>query len=777
MTDVTVANSEMIPWLGHLCFNHNEEIAETVRDFAQHPTRDSIMWDVAKRCFQGNQRIMEIVQEYILGVSPVYLNIAERVQSRASRALLSWFSDQISSVHSETASCKSGGIVEVRKACLFVASNVALFPHNNVFNTTPVTEVARSALRGINLLHPLNEDDPILQEEIAGEDLLMTPTGHRFSLISLAHFHNNRPYRGTQGEQHGQKFPVNPVTNTFFPWHDVQSILIAAVRSGRVFHELHRGAVVPPGTPGVFPWASLNHFYTWIWTHPDIGADPSIHRQMDVLIYKENQNDHLQKLWGRVYRQIASEGVPGVSASAQEIRSWMHAKKNQPLLQGITFLQLADLHLTSVPEEIGLLTGLKKIDLSRNRLTSLPEDLFQNLGALEELLVFENHLTSLPKGLFSGSSRLQMLHLSNNLLVSLPEGIFHGLNRLQVLSLNDNRLTSLHEGLFQGLDGLETLFLYNNRLASLPEGLFQGLDHLEVIYLSHNRLVSLPERLFSGQSALSRLALNCNQLASLPQNLLRGLTSLIWLHLDHNQLTSLPEGLFDGPTGLELLCLGDNQLVSLPGSLLQRQMELRTLFLNNNQLVSLPEEIFQGLNRLESLHLNDNQMLSLPERLFERLDGLQKLSLFHNPLLISFQDLSANFNNIGFRDLMHAFFSYRCRSPLAQVYQLAAGNRAPEVVREAFAKLDRTIQNAIFQRVCEEAGRSDPGEVLGNMQIFKTALKKYVRGNFDRLLCEQKAHGDHSAQNDEEVSDGILVPGWAEPAAMDNILPLIDGMM
>jgi hypothetical protein len=174
------------------------------------------------------------------------------------------------------------------------------------------------------------------------------------------------------------------------------------------------------------------------------------------------ENANLQRAWGSVSRQImrvnpAPGGLPEASATAQEIRSWMHAEVNQPVVQSITFLSLENLGLTCVPKETGLCTGLT------------------------------------------------MLRLGQNQLRTLPEGVFPGMGALVGLDLSDNELEFLPEAAFWGLAALRTLCLYSNRLVSLPERLFQGLVSLRSLYMASNLFDSFPKRLFQGLEALERL--------------------------------------------------------------------------------------------------------------------------------------------------------------------------------------------------------------------------------------------------------------------------------
>jgi hypothetical protein len=499
------------------------EIAELVRDYIHAPTIDSVTWDVARRYFQGNQHIAGIVQEYNFGVSLAYLNIAENVQSRDSSALLNFLSRQIFSVNREMAQRALGDAMEARSACLFVAANVALFARNGPFNVVQVMRMAHLVLSGINQLHPLNEEDPISLEAIPDQELLITPTGHRFSITTLVEYHNRRGYKGTLGEQHGKKFLLNPLINTLFPWHDVPSILVAVARSNalfgtnHVFQGLHPESAVPPGCPAVGNWVgSLQQFNQKVQAAigmPEIRNEHHIHEIMTGRMVTEIGNDNLRRIWGSLRQQMLeaaprARGLPPVNAQAPVIRTWIRSDLNRSLLCRVTSLPLAGLQLSWVPKELGGCIGLRKLHLDNNSLKTLPEGVFDPMTALQELHLEHNQLDSLPGDLFWRLSALQRLHLGWNDLRSLSEGIFRGLSALKELHLVGNPLGSLPEGIFQSLSVLEELSLSGQR--SISEGLFRGLGRLQCLAIVSTSLSILPERLFHEMVSLQELYLYDN---------------------------------------------------------------------------------------------------------------------------------------------------------------------------------------------------------------------------------------------------------------------------
>nr|QBK89610.1 MAG: hypothetical protein LCPAC001_01200 [Pithovirus LCPAC001] len=114
-------------------------------------------------------------------------------------------------------------------------------------------------------------------------------------------------------------------------------------------------------------------------------------------------------------------------------------------------LDISNLELIEWPKQlVGKENLIKKLDFSRNKLTSLPN----NLTNLETLMCSNNKLTSLPNNL----TKLEILDCSSNKLTSLP----NNLTNLKILVCFRNKLTSLPNDLTK----LKELYCWNNKLFS-----------------------------------------------------------------------------------------------------------------------------------------------------------------------------------------------------------------------------------------------------------------------------------------------------------------------
>ena len=153
-------------------------------------------------------------------------------------------------------------------------------------------------------------------------------------------------------------------------------------------------------------------------------------------------------------------------------KHWQTIHSNEPECNDLTDADLPD--LKKCFDVIGR-AGLTHIDISNHDdLTTLPDDLFEGMVALEDLaIILNDNLEELPVGLFKDNTNLVWLNLQGNALKALPLGLFDGLSKLKTLPLQYNMLTTLPAGLFTPLTSLENLYLhgYEHRLdmQCLPE--------------------------------------------------------------------------------------------------------------------------------------------------------------------------------------------------------------------------------------------------------------------------------------------------------------------
>ena len=204
--------------------------------------------------------------------------------------------------------------------------------------------------------------------------------------------------------------------------------------------------------------------------------------------------------------------------------------------QQLECLRLNDCDISQLPDNIGQLRNLTRLDLRTNQLITLPDSIGQ-LQNLTRLDLQANQLITLPDSI-SQLQKLVYLDFNNNQLSTLPVSIGQ-LQNLVYLNLNNNQLSTLPDSIGK-LQNLTRLDINNNQLSTLPDNITQ-LQNLKELYLLNNQLSILPDNIGQLQN-LTCLYIDNNQLSTLPDNITQ-LQSLKELYLQNNQLSTLPNNI------------------------------------------------------------------------------------------------------------------------------------------------------------------------------------------------------------------------------------------
>ena len=134
-------------------------------------------------------------------------------------------------------------------------------------------------------------------------------------------------------------------------------------------------------------------------------------------------------------------------------------KEEVPL--GTTDLDLRIKRLTTLPESIGKLRALTRLNLTGNRLKELPAAI-GSLAALTTLYVDRNQLTELPAAIGSLTALTTLSVIANQQLKELPAEI-GSLTALTMLNVHSNQLTKL-PATIGSLAALTGLYVSSNQL-------------------------------------------------------------------------------------------------------------------------------------------------------------------------------------------------------------------------------------------------------------------------------------------------------------------------
>ncbi len=285
---------------------------------------------------------------------------------------------------------------------------------------------------------------------------------------------------------------------------------------------------------------------------------------------------------------------------------------------------------TSIEEANKAPLEVKILDLSGQRLKSLPEDVYQYKN-LERLKLNDTFIETLPGqiGTLTALKALEIHHFNEPNLgfKALPAEItnLRNLNYLGLIgvpALNWEGTMSLI-GQLPAIDNLGLMF---NDFEVLPPGIEQ-VTTLRKLWLGGNTNLDM-EDVFARLPFLEQVGCGGCQLRALPTNVsnavnisnlwlagnrlksvkpLIGLQALQTLTLNKNQLKKLPKGIDSLP--LVQLSLDDNPEMDLVSVLIKlaEMPDLKRLSLGHNNLNSIPEEMGL-LGKLEVLALRGNEI-------------------------------------------------------------------------------------------------------------------------------------------------------------------------
>lgn len=202
----------------------------------------------------------------------------------------------------------------------------------------------------------------------------------------------------------------------------------------------------------------------------------------------------------------------------------------------VTKLNLSNVDLSLKLNKMARFKNLKVLQLTNNKIDSLPLKLYNNYG-LRYFLSEGNRLEKLAENI-SNWKMLEVMKLYKVALDSLPFG-FSQLKLLKTLEIQSNESdTFFVNNVFSNLLSLEELILYKVNLFEFPQQLGKAKD-LKGAYFIDCRLSKLDSSFFKCHK-LELLVLDQNNLKKIPKKITR-LKDLKVLSLKNNKIKHLPE--------------------------------------------------------------------------------------------------------------------------------------------------------------------------------------------------------------------------------------------
>ncbi|KAM4703039.1 uncharacterized protein WCC33_011610 [Rhinophrynus dorsalis] len=322
----------------------------------------------------------------------------------------------------------------------------------------------------------------------------------------------------------------------------------------------------------------------------------------------------------------------------------------------------------------------KYLNLSNNRISTLPHGSFQYMPLLQLLRLEHNTLKSIDSGAFDKLTSLHFLDLSYNNISSLLQGVFRGLVNLKYLNIQSNSLAIIHTEVFGSLVNLEFLNLSCNHLNnfSVVVQSIQSLQKLNTLVMCSNHLTSL-EHTNKLPFNLTRLYLCMNQLNDLNcQNDLffnvhsldlsynnmtsssletMDLSRLVYLNIASNEHFDIFKFITKSKVPLSRidysgLKLNTSQNLSLLCNYL-KNVNMSILRLLSNNITQLDENTLNNCNPRNTLDLSRNKMKYLNCLQFMKQSSVESLIVEHNLLKkltnCKNKNLFPNLQSISFR--------------------------------------------------------------------------------------------------------------------------------
>ncbi|CAO2175845.1 unnamed protein product [Urochloa humidicola] len=316
----------------------------------------------------------------------------------------------------------------------------------------------------------------------------------------------------------------------------------------------------------------------------------------------------------------------------------------------------------AIPEDtVGKLAHLRVLDLSGNRLTALPNDLWELGASLRALNLSGNAIAGALPNNVGNFARLEALDISHNAFAgALPQAL-GSIAGLQVLNASHNGFQGqVPSAVIFGCGNLVAMDLSGNALdGDLPD--LSPLRSLAYLNLSGNQLggsvigafqeqvksIDLGSNLFSGLNfssgytgnALMYLDLSGNKLLG-EFNIAGGFRNLRHVNLAHNQLSNANLLVsMDEISGLEYLNLSSTGLHGQIPQFSSLLVGLKVLDLSRNNISGVvPDMSSLGLHVLD-LSVN-NLTGEIPVALVKKLASMDRFNFSYNNLTVCASELS-----------------------------------------------------------------------------------------------------------------------------------------
>jgi Leucine-rich repeat (LRR) protein len=277
----------------------------------------------------------------------------------------------------------------------------------------------------------------------------------------------------------------------------------------------------------------------------------------------------------------------------------------------INYCDLSELYLSvhnptgTLPDTIGNWQSIIDLDLSKNNITGTIPETVSSLQKINALILGHNTLNgTIPKGI--GSLRfLNKLVLSSNRLTSLPDEVFNATN-LFTLQLEDNALQGTLSPNIGNLRHLREFTILNNKFTSKIPATLGNCSSLDTLDMSYNRFTGpLPNSM--GQLLnLTTLTINDNKITGTLPASIGNLEKLVSILLYDNDIFGPIPSSWGNLDRLQLLDFIGNLLTGTIPSSFANLVKMKQIYIERTSLYGSIDPILSGMHLLTILYIEDN---------------------------------------------------------------------------------------------------------------------------------------------------------------------------
>ncbi|KAG7166922.1 toll-like receptor Toll6-like 3 [Homarus americanus] len=354
------------------------------------------------------------------------------------------------------------------------------------------------------------------------------------------------------------------------------------------------------------------------------------------------------------------------------------------LTRGLPKMKKIDLSynkLTNIPNGVFKnKRNVRALDLSYNKFSKLDSKYFQDLNQMTWCNMSHNQIKDFGRNTFARNSVLGWLSISHNLIKRVEAHTFRSLRFLRRLYLSDNLIDTVGRSAFNGASRIGTIDLSRNKLNSVDTKVFEDLQHCEIIDLaenqittikknafvdlhlvsiniSHNQITTFEDESFVNTNNITVLDLSYNNISLMQEDAFSGLSSYMTeLKLEYNNISDLSHITLKF-SGIKILNVSYNRIEIIPRRTFPELYALHTIDASHNQITTIDRSVFSGLYSIRRMNLSHNKLKILKGSIFGSLPTLLRVDMSYNEItmisrgmfasLVSLRELWLNNNAIN----------------------------------------------------------------------------------------------------------------------------------